>query len=200
MLHDPDAVATAIAAGVGGTIQRSLGGRTTPLYGAGVALSLYVASVTETAEAGQVAILQSGTVDILVGSRRPPRVSPDLLASAGISIASYALVALKAGEIARAEFAGIAAKIVSGASPGPANPDLMRLPFHYVPANRRATGAAPSFPAPRPEGAQQAAPAPRSRGFVPLDQPGPEQTYQRHEERRANSQQKRTEAFGAQRR
>lgn len=193
VLHDPDTIRAAFAAGIGGHLERSLAARMTKLYGPGVTARLDVITLAETAAAGRTALLQTGKIDILVCERRPHRITPEFLRDAGMIAQNYQVLALKCGEAARIEFAEMATDIVACSSLGPANPDLMRLPFHYVPANRRMINSAPISSSP---GAEAAAAASAASGTS--DQPGAQQPYQRHEERRANPQQKRAETFGAQ--
>lgn len=196
-LHDSETVAAAAAAGVGGTLQRALGGRTTPLYGAPVPLTLLIVALANTESAGRIALLRNGQVDILITEQRPRRVSPALLAEAGMATALYVLLVLKAGEIARVEFAETGGPTHVCDCPGPTSADLSRLPFHYVPPARRV-----SFTQPPPEPSFMARPraAAGSISTLPIEQGGAEQAQQRHEERRANAQQKRADPLGTQRR
>ncbi len=222
-LHDEDTVQAAQAAGKGGTIQRSLCGQTTSVYGAPLNATLQVIAVTETEQAGMTAILRTGRVDILVTASKPARITPDLLAAAGLRPALYALLALKAGEIARSEFAGAGGPIHACECPGPTNPDLTRLPFHYVPPRRRGNAGAhqrsdtaiADLSVLRDTSAGlglRPVTGSMSGSFIvsdlpgtgtsgsPIDHDGAEQTQQRHEDRRANAQQNRADPLGAQRR
>lgn len=222
-LHDPGAVQSAIAAGTGSLIRRGLCGRSTPLFGAPVERDWHVVGHGATALAGEAVLLRSGLVEVLVVSRRMARVTPELLAQSGIETQRYALLALKAGEPARQSFAERGGPVHICECPGPANPDLTRLPFHYVPSKRRMMGAGGVAGAGRaaeaggpPRGASAGVP-PLSRhiaGFGAVtgalasdfltnslvEKQSADQSQTRNEDRRTNAQQKRTDPLGTQRR
>jgi microcystin degradation protein MlrC len=208
-LHDAGAVQAAQTAGKGGTIKLALCGRATTVYGAPILLTLQVIALAETSQAGATAIVRAGRVDILITTARPSRVTPDLLAAAGMRPALYALLALKAGEIARVEFADAGGPVHACACAGPTNPDLTRLPFHYVPPRRRSNAAPPQRPDLAPPDITAMRDTSAGLGLRPknasmpssaIEQSGAEQTQQRHEDRRANAQQKRADPLGTQRR
>jgi microcystin degradation protein MlrC len=136
-LHDPDTVAACAAAGVGQRIERPLGARATLLYGQPVPVDATVIRVVDTARHGSCAVLRVGGVDVVVMSQRPGTIGPDLLEDVGLPAEKARLVAVKGAHAARAAFAELGAEAVACECPGPAAPDLLRLPFHYVPANRR---------------------------------------------------------------
>ncbi len=140
-LHDPDTLAACIAAGIGQTVERPLGGRTTPLYGAPVPVTATVISVVDTARHGPCAVLRAGGIDILVTAHHPTAISPALLEAAGLLPLDHGLLAIKGSQTTRTAFAGLGFETLACECPGPAAPDLLRLPFHYVPANRRASAA-----------------------------------------------------------
>jgi microcystin degradation protein MlrC len=208
-LHDPDTVTAACAGGPGHVLQRPLGGRTTTLYGAPIVLRTTVRSVMDTDQAGLCAVLRMGELDIVVTSRRPADMGPALFETMGLAPARYRLLAVKGGHTARLAFAAVTDEVLACACAGPATPDLLRLPYHYVPANRRVSAVAD--PSDNSGFATRAVPRGAERlgaerlgaerlGDQPLDKPGANQADGRHEERRTNPQKKRAESFGAQRR
>jgi len=201
-LHDPDTVTAACAGGPGHVLQRPLGGRTTQLYGAPMVLRTTVRTVMDTDAAGLCAVLRIGEIDIVVTSRRPADMGPELFETMGLLASRYRLLAVKGGQTARVAFALVSDEVVSCECPGPATPDLLRLPYHYVPANRRVSAVAD----PTDTSGFATRSVPRTAGTGDraadrlLDQLGAQQADGRHEERRTNAQKKRAESFGAQRR
>jgi len=181
-LHDPQATAEALAGGIGATMELTLGGRATPLYGMGVAVSAVVVMAQKISPFGGFAVLRSGTVDILVTALRPDTITPQLLLDAGLDPQAYRLLAIKGGATAMAAFAGRVGTTMLCDCAGPASPDLMRLPYHYVPVQRRApmTARAHDVPAVAPVALDDAATI------------SPHPAAQVHEERRGS-------AFGTQR-
>jgi microcystin degradation protein MlrC len=136
-LQDPDISAAAFAGGVGARIEFNLGGRSTPLYGASVPVLAVVQSARTTSPIGGFALLRVGAVDILVLAVRPIVITPVFLAQVGLDLAAYQVLVVKGGVTAYAAFAAHVASTALCDCPGPACPDLTRLPFHYVPALRR---------------------------------------------------------------
>jgi microcystin degradation protein MlrC len=149
-LHDPDATAEAIAGGVGATMPFTLGGRSTPLYGMGLTVSAVVARAQSISPFGGFAVLRSGTVDILVTSVRPAVITPQMLLDAGLDPQAYRLLAIKGGATAMAAFAGRVGTTILCDCAGPASPDLVRLPYHYVPVQRRSPIPVRSHDVPAP--------------------------------------------------
>ncbi len=136
-LHDPDTVQAARAVGLGHTLQRALGGLTTSRYGMPVAMQAEVCALRDTRQGGLTAVLRAGGLDVLVTSRRPALVDPSLFREAGITPESCRLLAVKGGPATQMAFGPASSEIVACEAPGPAAADLMRLPYHYVPASRR---------------------------------------------------------------
>jgi microcystin degradation protein MlrC len=136
-LHDPDLVSACAAAGEGQPIGGALGARTTRLYGQPVAVEGVVSCIVVTPGYGRCAVLRAGGVDIVVTEEHPAVIGPELLAQVGLPAERSRLLAVKGAQTARTAFAAIGIEALACECPGPAAPDLMRLPFHYVPANRR---------------------------------------------------------------
>jgi microcystin degradation protein MlrC len=87
---------------------------------------------------GEFALLRNGHLDILVLDRRVTHLSPDLLDACGCDLASVLLLALKGGDTVAHMFSGLVGKVISCECPGPSHPDLLQLPYNFVPAVRRA--------------------------------------------------------------
>jgi microcystin degradation protein MlrC len=131
-LHDPELLAIVRAAGEGATLSRALGARTTREYGAPIAVNTRVVRIVPGSESeGTLAVLRAGGVDILLCEHRPAAIDPALFVRAGIDLASIQVVAIKGAEAARIAFAPHYPTIIACDSPGPACPDLARLPFKY---------------------------------------------------------------------
>lgn len=136
-LYDPNAVATAHSAGMGGAVSRSLCGRFTRLYGNSVPVDGVVQGLGEAGEAGRYAVLRTQQVDVLLTEDRPVAITPAWLAARGVDVSAFSVIAVKAGVSARSAFAGVVGRTILCDCPGPTTPDLLRLPYHYVPAARR---------------------------------------------------------------
>lgn len=191
-LFDPEAVAEAFRAGLGGSVSRSLGGRFTRLYGHGVAVDGVVQSLgntpaDEAQPAGRYAVLRVEDVDVLLTDQRPTCITSGWIAAVGIDARAFAVIAVKGGASVQASFGDLVGKTILCDCPGPTTPDLLRLRFHYVPAARRAMGNEPWLTSDQDSmaarGLRNAPARPR------LDQMGADQAYQRYEDRRANPKQ-----------
>ncbi len=199
-LHDPDAVAEAFTVGPGGVLTRMLGGRSTPLFGPGVAVESTVERVVQDSAIGGFAVLRAGTADILVTSVRPAEISPLFFSKAGIEIADYRLLVVKGGATALVAYEDRVVDVMTCDCPGPTNPDLARLPYHYVPAIRRGEPANPiTFGRATPSlaGSPTLMAQRMSDTAVGLGKPGTQQSDYRHEDRRADSEQQRPQPFCA---
>jgi microcystin degradation protein MlrC len=142
VLHDPAAVAAPLAAGIGGTLDRSFGGRASGEFGAGVPLSVTVERLAEDCPdaedaAGMLAVFRYGPLSIVVSERRPLRIDLSLFRRAGVPVESLGMLAMKGGMEMDLELAETFPEVLACGCPGPASADLSRLPFQYVPAERR---------------------------------------------------------------
>ncbi|MCX7933018.1 MAG: M81 family metallopeptidase [Rhodovarius sp.] len=149
-LHDPEAVAAARAAGLGGEVARDLCARTTRAFGPPVPFRGVVERLTEgrfrnqgpmetgsPVDLGPTAVLRAGRLRVILTSRKEAAVDPGFFALHGIDLSSVRLLANKAKNHFRAAFAGRCAAIVECDAPGPAALDLSRLPFRHVPLSWR---------------------------------------------------------------
>jgi microcystin degradation protein MlrC len=145
-LCDPGAVAAAHAGGVGAVLKRRLGGRLTERFGAGVEVETRVLRLTDgrfvnagpmerglAVELGRTAVLQAGTVRIVVTEACRPLNDPAWLALHGIDLTDDLLLCVKAKNHFRAAFGIHFRTIVEVDTPGPATADLSQLRFRHVP-------------------------------------------------------------------
>lgn len=145
-LHDPDAVAAAQQAGLGGSFARPLAGRTTADFGPPVPFSGTVEALTNgrflntgpmehgaPVDLGATALLRSGKLRVVVTSRKEAAVDPAFFELHGIDLTQVRLLANKAKNHFRAAFASRCSAIVECDAPGPAALDLLALPFRHVP-------------------------------------------------------------------
>lgn len=130
-IYDPEVAAQAHAAGVGATIQVSLGGKYDDFHGAPLQLSAYVKSLTDgkfirqsimgrgaRVDQGKMARLVVGGVDILVASVRSQTLDAEIFLLHGIDVTRYKIVGLKSSQHFRAGFEPIAQEIITADSPG----------------------------------------------------------------------------------
>jgi microcystin degradation protein MlrC len=192
---DPAAVATAFETGQGSTLDITIGGRFTRLYGAGVPVQATVVALGDPGDSARHAVLRVGMLDILVTAIRPVCITPAWLMARGIDIAAYAVIAVKGGSVARLAFDATVSETILCDAPGPTSQDLLRLRFHYVPAIRRAMGndqrLTPDADLIVGRGLRSSGSRPRS------EQAGADQAYHRYEDRRSNTKQTRPEPFRA---
>ncbi|MFT8245267.1 M81 family metallopeptidase [Roseomonas sp. BN140053] len=145
-LHDPNAVAAAQAAGVGGVVERGFGARLSPAYGPPVPLCATVERLTDgrftntgsfergaTVELGNTALLRAGQLRVVVTSRRAATLDPAFLELHGIAPGELRLLAVKGKGQFRNNFAALCSAMVACDTPGPATLDLRALPFRHVP-------------------------------------------------------------------
>ena len=149
---DPGLVAKARAAGVGGSVSGTLGGRLTPDFGAPVPFSARVLKLTggrfaaqppfiigTRLDFGPTALLRlDGTmIDVIVTSICASPHDPGLLALHGLKIGDHALLAIKAKNHFRAAYAAHLKTIVDTDAPGPAALDIASFPFRRAPRTLR---------------------------------------------------------------
>ncbi len=145
-LHDPEGVAAARTAGVGGAFARDLGGRTTAQFGPSVPFTGVVEALTHgrflntgpmehgaPVDLGPTAMLRAGKLRIILTSRKEAAVDPAFFALHGVDLGATRLLVNKAKNHFRAAFAARCSAIVECDVPGPAALDLAALPFRHVP-------------------------------------------------------------------
>ena len=149
-LHDPEAVAAASAAGVGGAFTRELGGRTTAQFGPPVHFSGVVEALTHgrflntgpmeygaPVDLGPTALLRAGRLRVVLTSRKEAAVDPAFFALHGIDLNGVRLLVNKAKNHFRAALATWCSAIIECDVAGPAALDLAALPFRHVPIEWR---------------------------------------------------------------
>ncbi|SDC96902.1 M81 family metallopeptidase [Actinokineospora iranica] len=139
-LHDPDTVAAAVAARVGGRLTVALGGRHGWASGPPVTATATVRAITDghvvhqamrrgkALEFGRSVRLAVGKVDVVVSSKRSQVFDPEILLLHGIQPDRYEIVAVKSVNHFRAGFAGIAARLLVADAPGPLSRDIASVP------------------------------------------------------------------------
>ncbi len=143
---DPDCVAAAHAAGIGASIERTLGGRLTTDFGAPVPVTARVAKLTDGAfhntgpmetglpvALGRTAVLAVEGIQVIVTESCQTPNDPAYFALHGIDLARTRLLCVKAKNHFRAAFAPLCRRIIDVAAPGPAAVDLRQLPFRHAP-------------------------------------------------------------------
>lgn len=144
-IWDPETAAQAHTAGVGATIEVSLGGFTDILHGAPVVATAYVKSLTDgkfmlvnpMGAGGEVNLgimvrLIIGNVDVIVGSKRAQTLDAQLFLLHGIDVTIYRIVAFKSQQHFRGGFQHIAGTIIRTDTPGFTTSDLSQLPFKNI--------------------------------------------------------------------
>jgi len=147
---DPDAVATACAAGIGGRCSLRLGGRLSRAFGAPVAVQARVERLTDgvfdntgpmetgvRTRCGRTALLSlldQPHIQVIITEAVAPANDPAFFALHGIDLARLRLLCVKAKNHFRAAFLPRCAAIIDVDAPGPACLDLRLLPFRRIEA------------------------------------------------------------------
>ena len=146
-LVDPEAVAKAVAAGVGATIKMSIGGCFDKKNSKPVPVTGYVRLVSDgrwtarargyntgiTTAMGRAVVLEVGQVQILIAERSSMTVDPELFRSHGIDPNYCKIVVVKSPNGFRAAYEPIAKGIFLVDTPGVSTSNFVRLPFKKVP-------------------------------------------------------------------
>ena len=141
-IFDPAAVQQAIAAGVGATIEVSLGGHTDVSMGAPVKATAVVKMLSDGAfkndgpmnagvetQMGATAVLRIGGIDVVTISSRIQTIDLQVFLSQGIDPTSKNVLVVKSVQHFRAAYGPIAREIVLVDSGGICSPDIGRLKF-----------------------------------------------------------------------
>jgi microcystin degradation protein MlrC len=144
-LFDPAAVEQAFALGVGATASFTVGGRSSPLAGAPVALEAEVMALEPkafqtfagaTVSVGRAARLRHGDLDIVLISHRTQTLGPDLFDRLGVDLSQKRVVAVKSSRHYEAEFSGRASALITLDSPGVLDLDILGRPFRRLDRQR----------------------------------------------------------------
>lgn len=141
-MYDPEVAKIAAEAGVGATVEISLGGKTDDLHGEPIQLSAYVKAVTDgkfvqSSDMGKGELVNLGTsvrlqcngVDIIVCSVKTQTLDDEVFLLHGIDIQHFKIVALKSSQHFRAGFEPISSKIITVDSPGLSTMDFTSFDY-----------------------------------------------------------------------
>jgi microcystin degradation protein MlrC len=144
-LCDPAAVADAARVGVGGTLERPLGGAAEAVSGRPVTVPATVNWIGDgtftnrgpmahgaRVTMGPAAVVSVATVDVVLQSLPVQPNDPELFRSVGVEPADYDIVVLKGAAALRAGWNGLARRFVDAGTPGVTDCDLRRLPYRRL--------------------------------------------------------------------
>ncbi len=140
---DPASADACHAAGVGAVVQLSLGGKSdgVPLETSATVLAVREGSFVLTgpmtagnvADMGRCALVQvSAGVQVMVASARIQAYDQAILRHVGVEPAAMRILVLKSSVHFRADFAGLARRILVATAPGLVTADSAELPFRHV--------------------------------------------------------------------
>ena len=130
----PDAVAAAAckAAGVGGEVTVTLGGKLDPIHAAPLPLQgIVVALFAGDPVGGDIAVLRVGGVNVIITSRRKPYHVIRDFANLGLEIAKHKLTVVKIGYL-EPELRQAARHAFLALTPGAVNQDIPSLTYERV--------------------------------------------------------------------
>jgi microcystin degradation protein MlrC len=142
LINDADSVAACVAAGEGGSVTLSLGGKSDGLPFACTArvLKLTDGRFTMTGpmgagnpgNLGPCALIDIDGVRVMVASHKVQALDQAILRHVGVEPSACPILVLKSSVHFRADFAPIAERIIVGVAPGPVVADPAILNFRYV--------------------------------------------------------------------
>lgn len=136
----PDAAAVDVCrkAGLGATVQLSLGGKLDPIHGRPLAVSGQVQHIVPgQGETGDQAVVRSGNVTVILTERRKAFTSVADFSAVGIDPLAYKIVVVKLGYLFP-DLLRVAPRAYMALSPGASDLALERLPYQHI--------ARPMFP------------------------------------------------------
>ena len=142
MVNDPAAAAACTRSGVGATVTTALGGSANPAFYSPVEVSGTVAALTDgrymnhyggirPVDMGPTALLQVGSISIMVTTHRPPMVDYEAYLSVGADPREMRIVQPKSAG-AYLEYYEKIATCIDIDVPGPSGSDLTALPFERI--------------------------------------------------------------------
>jgi microcystin degradation protein MlrC len=147
LINDAESVAACVAAGVGATVDLSLGGKSDgmPFRCSAVVERLTDGSFTLTGpmgagnpgNLGDTALLDIQGVRVMVTSRKMQALDQAILRHVGIEPAACSIIALKSSVHFRADFGPLAEQVIVAIAPGPVVADPAVLNFRHVRADVR---------------------------------------------------------------
>jgi len=147
MIVDPDSVERCITAGVGATVDLTLGGSTDELHGPPLPVRAYVRAISDgryvnegpmmaglPVDLGPTAVILCGDppMTVLVTSKAETPIDRNVFRAHGIDPERVRVIALKGKGHFRAAFEPIAEQIVLVEGPGISGSDFRRLPFAKI--------------------------------------------------------------------
>lgn len=150
VLHDPETVSQAHAAGVGATIEARIGGKTDDRHGSPVETPAYVRTLGDgrfthlgpmrrglAGDFGPMAVLVVDGVEIVLATHRQQLLDAEMLRVVGITPETRKLLVVKSAVHFRADLGRLAVKIFDADTPGVHRPDFsmfkyerLRRPIH----------------------------------------------------------------------
>ncbi|MEJ7837384.1 MAG: M81 family metallopeptidase [Thermomicrobiales bacterium] len=129
---NPEAAATAIAAGLGNEVSITIGGWLDPVNGPKVDLHGEVVSIVlGDSVGGDIAVVRSGGIYVIVPSRRKPYHHIRDFTEAGFDVSDFDIVVSKVGYIEQ-EWFDISTRSYMALTPGGVNQDIVSLPFTRI--------------------------------------------------------------------
>ena len=145
IITDPEAVAQAVAAGVGSTITLTVGGKTDDRHGEPLTLTGYVRLISDgryinkgpmyrglAADMGRTVVFVVGEVEIILTEKRVQPWDAEALRSVGIEPADRLLIGLKSAVHFRADYQPLAKRIFEVETPGIHNPDVTQYNYRRL--------------------------------------------------------------------
>lgn len=143
-ISDPQAVETAVRAGMGAKLTLTVGAKIDRFHGDPVQISGRVQSlhsgvyttatsfISKTFDRGPIAVIECGGIEVILTSKPVLVFEPNHFRSLGIDPAARRIIVCKAELQHRAGFAGIARKVIDVDAPGLATQVLSRLPYTKI--------------------------------------------------------------------
>lgn len=145
LIADPQAVAEAIAAGVGSEVTLTVGGKTDDQHGPPLTLTGQVRLISDglyrnrgpmfqglPVSMGRTVVFVVGEVEVVLTERRVQPYDCQALRCLGLEPAEKLLIGLKSAVHFRADYGPLAHRIYDLDTPGVHNPDVTRYPFQRL--------------------------------------------------------------------
>lgn len=148
LMFDPETIRQAIEAGIGATIEATIGGKVDDLHGAPVQATAYVRAITDgwfvnygpmstgaESSMGQTVVLEiggRGGIEVICTEFRRSPNDAQMLRSVGIEPTRRQIVVIKSSVHYRADFTPIMREIVEVDAPGLASPGWSRFDFQHL--------------------------------------------------------------------
>ena len=145
ILHDPETVAQAHAAGVGANIDGSIGGKTDDRHGGTLHAAARVSALSDgefdfrgpmrhgmAGHFGRMATLRIGGVTVVVAENRMQLLDSEMLRIAGVTPEHSRLIVVKSAVHFRADFQRFASEIFDADTPGIHRPDFASFDYHTL--------------------------------------------------------------------